>query len=199
MPGFLVFLFWCWFGVSCVILVRRLGRKVGGTNRAGTTTTSRSPVTWPPLPPDARTANDVAPTDDAGHADDAAPAPGTATAAVPDAAAPKRLTDALDGIRLPCDLAPLAARDAGLDFDRRAAFYTVGYPAEAVAPSIADELERLGMEFNSLSDSVAVATRNDLRVRVAVRSVGSAARNGVADLDYPTAPEHCVVVEFELT
>lgn len=192
MPGFLVFLFWCWFGVSCVILVRRLGRKVGGTNRAGTTTASRPPVTWPPLPPDARTA-DAAPTDDA------APVPGTAGAAVPDAVAPKRLTDALDGIRLPCDLAPLAARDAGLDFDRRAAFYTVGYPAEAVAPSIADELERLGMEFNSLSDSVAVATRDDLRVRVAVRSVGSAARNGVADLDYPTAPEHCVVVEFELT
>jgi hypothetical protein len=186
MPGFLAFLFWCWFAVSCAILLRRLVRKVGGGNRPrGTATASasaRPPVTWPPLPAEHRSVT-------AGPPD----------AVVASTAAPKKLTDALDGIRLPCDLAPLAARDAGLDFDRRAAFFTVGYPAEAVAPSIADELERLGMEFNALSDNVAVATRDDLRVRVAVRSVGSAARNGVADLDYPSAPEHSVVVEFELT
>jgi hypothetical protein len=53
------------------------------------------------------------------------------------------------------------------------------------------------MQFNSLSDNVAMAKREDVEVRVAVHAVGPAI-NGVADLTYPTAPEHSVVVEFEL-
>ena len=106
------------------------------------------------------------------------------------------IASALDGIRLPCDLAPLTS---GIDdFERRAAFFTVGYPAEAVAPEIADELERIGMEFSAISETTALARRDDLQVRVAVHSVGPAI-NGVADLTFPTAPENSVVVEFELT
>jgi hypothetical protein len=105
------------------------------------------------------------------------------------------IANALDGIRLPCDLTPLMGTSN--DIDRRAAFYTVGYPAEAVAPEIADELERIGMEFNTVTDNVAFAKRDDVQVRVAVRSVGPAV-NGIADDRYPAAPAHSVVVEFEI-
>ena len=53
------------------------------------------------------------------------------------------------------------------------------------------------MAFNALSDTTAVAEREDVRVKIAVRTVGPSI-NGIADPLYPTAPEHSVVVEFEL-
>jgi hypothetical protein len=105
------------------------------------------------------------------------------------------IADALEGIRMPCDLAPLTGTQS--DLDRRVAFVTVGYPAAAVAPEVADELERLGMSFSAMSETTALAERDDVRVKVAVRTVGPAL-NGIPDPDFPTAPEHSVVVEFEL-
>lgn len=87
--------------------------------------------------------------------------------------------------------------DSTVDFERRAAFVTVGYTPDAVAPRVADEIERIGMAFNSLSDDTAVAERDDVRVKIAVRSIGPTI-GGVGDPVYPTAPENSVVVEFEV-
>jgi hypothetical protein len=197
MPGILVLVFWCWFAASIVILARRGIRR--STNRTKQRE-SRPPVVWPPLheidplPNEVGAAPDAAGSDPAADAD--APRKPNVFTREPRVKRDATIAAALDGIRLPCDLAPLTG--GGNDFERRAAFFTVGYPAEAVAPGIADELERIGMKFNALSENTAVAKRDDVEVRVAVHAVGPAI-NGVADLTYPTAPEHSVVVEFELT
>jgi hypothetical protein len=197
MPRVLVIVFWCWTAVSVYILLRRGTRRATGRSaRARGASDTRRPVTWPPL-------HEIDPVP--GDADivstDAEPPTTTPVQSVftrdglPRPTRGATIASVLDGIRLPCDLAPLTG---GLDdLDRRAAFFTVGYPAEAVAPEIADELERIGMEFNAVTANTAVARRDDVRVRVAVHAVGPAL-NGVADLSYPTAPEHSVVVEFEL-
>jgi hypothetical protein len=196
MPAVLVVLFWCWFAVSAVILLRRLVRKVSGPRKP--VAAPRPAREWPPLHE-----IDPVPAADDAPAEDAPTAPATPTAVgrnlftrEPRGAS---IASVLDGIRLPCDLAPLTGLGEGeANTARRATFYTVGYPAEAVAPEIADELERLGLEFNPLTENTAVARRDDVQVRVAVHAVGSAYK-GVADVTFPTAPEHSVVVEFELT
>jgi hypothetical protein len=185
MPPVLVVIFWCWFAVSLFILVRRGTRRATGRSKR---VDPRPPIVWPPLDE-----IDPVPADD--PVGSPAESPRTMFTREPRVNRATNIAAALDGIRLPCDLAPLTG-DAG-DFERRAAFYTVGYPAAAVAPEIADELERIGMEFKALTDSTAIARRDDLQVRVAVHAVGPAV-NGIADLTYPTAPEHSVVVEFEL-
>jgi hypothetical protein len=202
MPGFLVLLFWCWFAVSAAILVRRAFRRVTSEPRsshpaaaAGTASPVTAAGTASPVaavaPPPAVALGDVA---TAAPVTPGAPTPASTATVAPGAVA--TIADALRGIRLPCDLAPLTGSGGG-DEARRVAFYTVGYPAAAVAPQVADELERLGMRFDALTDNAAVAWRDDARVRVTVRTVGT--RIGeVADLTYPTAPEHSVVVEFEL-
>jgi hypothetical protein len=211
MPRVLVILFWCWFAVSMFILVRRGTRRASGRHAHGRdTSATRRPVSWPPLHEidplagDAEAGSDRAPRPDPSPAprDVAAPTrtmfrrEGPPREGVPRPSRGATIATVLDGIRMPCDLAPLMG---GIDdLDRRAAFFTVGYPADAVAPEIADELERIGMEFNALSDNTAVARRDDVQVRVAVHAVGPAL-NGIADPTYPTAPEHSVVVEFELT
>jgi hypothetical protein len=215
MPGVLVVVFWCWFAVSVAILLRRGVRKYSGGGRPAAETVRPRPE-WPPLheidpvrdglPVGVRDADPTAGATgrgaDAGAGDVAAGAVNDANDAAPaergvfgHPRAARTIASALDGIRLPCDLTPLLGETN--DLDRRAAFYTVGYPPEAVAPEIADELERLGMRFDTVSDNVAVAKRDDVQVRVAVRSVGPAI-NGVADDRYPAAPANSVVVEFEL-
>jgi hypothetical protein len=199
MRAVLVILFWCWFAVSAFILLRRGGRRVTGRHaKAGVATPPRPPMTWPPLHE-----IDPGPADAAPAADEpreptvtAPPSRSLFTRESSRTGRGATIATVLDGIRMPCDLAPLMG---GIDdFDRRATFFTVGYPAEAVAPEIADELERIGMEFKALTENTAVARRDDVQVRVAVHAVGLAL-NGVADPTYPTAPEHSVVVEFELT
>jgi len=200
MNGILVVAFWCWFVVSLGILFRRAVRKASGRNVQPPTDqpTAASVRIRPP---------EVAPNDPSTFAAVAGEGrAGTGSIFVREPAATPSdrggtadragtIADALQGIRMPCDLMPLTGGQA--DFERRAAFVTVGYPAAAVAPEVADEVERLGMAFNALSDTTAVAEREDVRVKIAVRTVGPSV-DGIADPLYPTAPEHSVVVEFEL-
>lgn len=225
MPRILVIVFWCWFAFSVAVLLRRAYRKTTSRSTEAVKADTSRP-TWPPLheiepqpapsptvdvpvgdelaerAPIAEAAVPVEVTESLGQAaapgSDAAPpryaASQTATQ-VQTRTRPASLGDVLRGIRMPCDLTPLTGTSA--DFERRAAFFSVRYPAEVVAPAVADELERIGMTFTTTSDNTAVAERDDARVLVAVRSVGAAV-DGTTDLVYPTAPEHCVIVELEL-
>jgi hypothetical protein len=194
MPGILVVVFWCWFAVSVGILVRRTFRRVGGGRSRPHATGAAAGTAWPTRADLGEPGADgTAPV----HTPAAVPAPEPASTPSVDGEVAS-IADALRGIRMPCDLAPLTGPGIDADFTRRAAFYTVGYPPEAVAPEIADELERLGMHFDALTDNTAVARRDDVRVRVVVHAVGASV-NGVAHRTYPTAPENSVVVEFELT
>lgn len=223
MPRILVIVFWCWFAFSVAVLLRRAFRKTTGRSSTPTQDDLRTRPTWPPLHeidplPADTAARDEPSTDDAQPAEtDAqtdAPTPAPATSEPYDAPMPQpaasgarattqvqtrprvtSLGDALRGIRMPCDLTPLTGTAA--DFERRAAFFSVRYPAETVAPQVADELERIGMTFTATSDNTAIAERDGARVQVTVRSVGAAV-DGTTDLVYPTAPEHCVIVELEL-
>lgn len=100
----------------------------------------------------------------------------------------------LEGIRLPADLAPLThlgPAPAG----ERLVLVTRSAPAAVVAAALADELERLGYEVASLTDTVAVARGERGAVEVEVHPDGATAElDGVRR--FPTADEGSVVVEL---
>jgi hypothetical protein len=190
MSGILVAGFWIWFACSVVILLRRAFRR-SRTGRAPRPGTRPRPAAAPAGPPDRADAED--------HAVVAAGAAASNDVIAPSAVAAKTRTiaDVLRGMSLPCDLGPLTVPGSTIDFERRAAFYTVSHPAEVVGTAVADELERIGMHFAALTHNTGLATRGDVMVRVGVHSIGPSI-NGVADLGYPTAPPHSVVVDIEL-
>lgn len=70
----------------------------------------------------------------------------------------KTLADVLAGIRLPYDLFPVDEPDPQIA-DVAVTLVTMTTPAGQVGMAVADELERLGYEIFSLSDSEAVAKR----------------------------------------
>jgi hypothetical protein len=122
MPRVLVVLFWCWFAVSIVILVRRGMNRPAIRRKKKEVVAARPPMVWPPL-------HEIDPLADEPAEEPEVVAPRRSEPRINRA---KTIAGALEGIRLPCDLAPLTG---GVDdVDRRAAFFTVGYPAEAVAP-----------------------------------------------------------------
>ncbi len=78
------------------------------------------------------------------------------------------LADLLAGVRLPCELLPVDTisgdTDADADpdvADRAVTLVTMTAPPDVVGVALADELERLGYEIFSLSDSEAVAKRGE--------------------------------------
>lgn len=64
----------------------------------------------------------------------------------------------LAGIRLPCDLAPIAPRGVAASSDTINLLSTSA-PLEVVGPAIADELERLGYALDPVSVSRVIARR----------------------------------------
>jgi hypothetical protein len=101
----------------------------------------------------------------------------------------------LRGIEMPCNLTPLT--NSSIDFVRRAAFASSTHPAQIVGPAVADELERLGMAFESTSENTALARRADHTVRVGVHELGPR-RDARATADFAHLPANSVVVDFEL-
>ncbi len=69
------------------------------------------------------------------------------------------LTDVLEGIRLPYDLAPITSMVE--DPDRHLIFLTTHSNAAEVGRRMADELERIGFEFEPVEYDQAVVTRGD--------------------------------------
>jgi hypothetical protein len=101
------------------------------------------------------------------------PAPGRATVA-----------EAVTGIALPCELAPLVGGEARLD-PYRVVFSTHRADAATVGAGLGDELERLGYTVRSTSDHEAVAVRDEVSLTVSILP---------ATDDFPTAPPGSVVV-----
>jgi hypothetical protein len=74
------------------------------------------------------------------------------------------------GIALPCGLIPVVT---GAELDpHHVVFATTGHAAGEVGSALADELERLGFELRTESDTEAVAVRDDASLRVRVRGEG---------------------------
>jgi hypothetical protein len=74
------------------------------------------------------------------------------------------------GIALPCGLIPVVT---GAELDpHHVVFATTGHGAGEVGSALADELERLGFELRTETDTEAVAVRDDASLRVRIRREG---------------------------
>lgn len=104
------------------------------------------------------------------------------------------IADALSGIQMPCDLAPLTLGSADLDATH-IDFVTSGVGAAEVTAQLDAELARLGYAIDDLGGGERLSTRDDVVVRVRVhdRPAVSVAADGRG---FPTAPPDSIVVEF---
>src|SRR5215203_2611518 len=164
MPPVLAVLFWTWVVVSLVVLVKRRAlRRAERAEKAVEVDASGMAVAEPPEDlvaamagtpiPETTVETTTAPTPEPAAPVPAAvtpptPPPGFETPVAPviDRPAPRSapaagIADALVGIRMPCELVPLVFDRLATD---RITLSTVGYPAEVVGRSLADEVERLG-------------------------------------------------------
>jgi hypothetical protein len=91
-------------------------------------------------------------------------------------AAPRvTVAEALDGIKLPCDLVPTLMQGDDVD-PYKAAFVTSGFSPRTVAANFADELERLDYKIRTDTDNVAIGRRAANEVRVEVFEDAATAR-----------------------
>lgn len=222
---FVVIGYWLWFGVSVLLLARRaVMRRSGRAERrrgpdASSADTQISEVasrvvaraaqlagTSPP--PTSIGPSVVAPTAQT-PVSETGPGPSSALAgtvfaplprAVRSSAAGTRTTlgEALRGIAMPSDLAPLV-HIAGGDPNRRAVFATTGRALERVGAEVAEELQRLGFALEPMGPQDAIARRGEDSLAVRLRAIGPQPKTGPADAAYPTAPECSVVLDVELT
>lgn len=139
-------------------------------------------------------APETVPTGPSGASDEGRPAaPGRSVAA---ARQSNGLSAALDGIRLPCDLAPLTLSADSPDPDHLD-LVTKGHPSAIVASELGDELERLDFEMSDLGGGEYLATRDQtvIRVRVHDRPAVSVAEDGRG---FSTADPDSIVVEISI-
>jgi hypothetical protein len=107
----------------------------------------------------------------------------------------KPVATLLQGIAMPCDLAPVIDAAAADPTGHRVAFHTTGFDPGEVGRRVGDELERLGFTLRSLSATEIAALRDDDRLEVTLHPMaGKAQRDGSPA--YPSLPPTSVVVEF---
>ena len=192
------------------------------SNPSGTDPRSPEAPPFPPLPADTAPSTDAVasasatatrdrepvavgaaspPTTDdgVGPAADARPQPDRSAAAAARLGVPMStvdsLAEALEGIALPCDLAPLIGSG---NFDPRSlVLVTSGVPDEIVGTSVADEMERLGFTLEPLSDRSVLATNDRASVEIAVYG-DAETLDEVGTRRFPTAPSDSVVVDIRL-
>jgi hypothetical protein len=202
MPPVLAVLFWIWVAVSVVVLVRRRITKRAQRRVAEAQVASVDAEDVVDVPVDDRSA-EPAPEPVAVLAATApAPAPPPpAPMPVADPIVEARhhrsapaagIADALVGIKMPCDLVPLVFDRLATD---RITLSTVGFPAEIVGTSLADEVERLGYVVRPLSDREVIATRGVTELRLTINPPGPDGRH----LHHPQARDDSVVVEIVLS
>ena len=129
---------------------------------------------------------------------EAAPSPGAVAVAPRDPARPRSrtLAEAVQGIAMPCDLAPLMGTGA-LD-PREVAFFTTGHDAATVGFALSDELERLGFVLTPIDDRTIRAENGPDLVRARLISTALTSEDVMSEL-HPSAPSDALVVEMKLT
>lgn len=129
----------------------------------------------------------------------AAPAPASVATIARAAAAPVTVAQVIAGIEMPCGLVPLTLSEHDLRYDRgqRAHFVTTLVPETVVAASLAEELERIGLTVKPIGETAAIAQRGRLAVELRISTVG-ALIDGVASVEFRSAPPNSVVVEFDV-
>ena len=216
------YIFWPWFGISCFILLRR--RVSHGSWRPQAPAETPVPIEFPPPPPPepqhheqphhtlpepSTLAYDVAPTgseepapatdppDEVAAEREPAGTPVTVMEPVdPDRPRSRSLAEAVDGIAMPCDLAPLMGTGA-ID-PREASFFTHGHAPASVGSALADELERLGYSITPLDDRSILAERGPDGVEARLMSTELVSAEVMREM-HPSAPEGALVVQLKLT
>jgi|OM-RGC.v1.012823041 hypothetical protein len=212
------YIFWPWFGLSCFILLRR--RVTGGSWRATAPQETPSPIEFPPPPPNSLSdaewpdaepespvtspttvssdPSDTAETADAAEATEAeqADAPGAVMTDIdPDRPRSRSLAEAVEGIAMPCDLAPLMG--TGTIDPREVAFFTHGHQAATVGAALADELERLGYAISPLDERSIKAEQGPDVIEARLVSTELTSPEVMREL-HPSAPADALVVELKL-
>lgn len=160
-----------------------------------------SPETAPEVVPDApggaiEGAVDEAPADvmtEERETDDSPAEP--VQAVVTDRPRSRTLAEALEGVAMPCDLAPLMG--SGRIDPRQVAFYTTGYEAATVGSNLADEFEKLGFTITPTDDRSIHAERGEDLVEAHLVSAALTSELVMAE-HHPTAPAGAIVVELKL-
>ena len=104
----------------------------------------------------------------------------------------------LEGISLPCDLAPVISADKPVraSVGLHVAFSTSGVDPREIGQKLGDELERLGFSVESVSASQVQATRQDGGLLVSLLT-DPAKMTREGKQVYPTMPPGSTVVEVE--
>ncbi|MEO8694081.1 MAG: hypothetical protein ABI658_11225 [Acidimicrobiales bacterium] len=129
----------------------------------------------------------------------AAAAPSTVATIARAAAAPVTVAQVIAGIEMPCGLVPLTLSDHDMRYDRgqRAHFVTTLVPAAVVVTTLSEELERIGLKVMPIGDTAALAQRGRLAIEFRISTVGALV-DGVASMEFRSAPPNSVVVEFDV-
>jgi hypothetical protein len=114
----------------------------------------------------------------------------------PDRPRARSLAEAVDGIAMPCDLAPLMG--TGTPDPREVSFFTHGHEPVSVGSALSDEFERLGYEITPLDDRSIRAERGPDAVEARLVSTLLTSAEVMGEL-HPSAPEGALVVELKLT
>jgi hypothetical protein len=113
----------------------------------------------------------------------------------PDRPPARSLADAVDGIAMPCELAPLMG--SGPLNPREVAFFTTGHTPSTVGSALSDEFERLGYEITPLDDRSIRAVRGLDSIEARLLSHELTAPEVMREL-HPSAPPDSLVVEMKL-
>jgi hypothetical protein len=163
-----------------------------------------APVAATPTPPaptraPAPAAPPVAAPAAAAVAASSSPTPSSVATIARAAATPVTVAQVIAGIEMPCALVPLTLSDHDMRYERgqRAHFVTTQVPALAVVTSLTEELERVGLIVTPIGETAALAKRGRLAVEFRVSTVG-ALIDGVASIEFRSAPPNSVIVEFDV-
>jgi hypothetical protein len=152
-------------------------RVTHGSWKSMASNTDRSPINFPPpLPTETAAAPAPAPTDVSGER-------------------ARTLAGALEGIAMPCDLAPLMG--TGPPNPCEVSFFTGDQDPAEVGRAIADELERLDYEISPVDHRSIRAERGQNLVQARIVSAATNSEEVFAEL-HPSAPKDSVVVELKL-
>jgi hypothetical protein len=186
------YIFWPWIFVSIVILLRRRITSGRWMSRAADETPA-APITFgaPPLGGAVATETPVEPK----PAVKPQPVPVAVMNPRPEATRSRSLAEAVEGIAMPCDLAPLIG---GGDLDPlHVSFFTTGFTSASVGSALSEELGRLGFEMTPEDDQTTRAERGEDLVRVKMFSAALTSE-AVMTEHHPSAPVGAVVVELKL-
>ncbi len=203
-------LFWMWLGLSVFIYARRVitngsmrPQPKDGESRSSNRLSRSTPRPRPTIdeelaamaPPPSSTAPVLAQPAPIQTPAEGRPRDAGTTTRTDDAPLARSLAEALVGIAMPCELAPLVTTEH-ID-PRNMLFSTTDHPAELVATSVADELEQLNYTFATVDRHTIQARRGGTVVEITVhpdKATAAVALAGRAS----GAPDDAVLVEFQL-